>query len=107
MHPVNAPRRKPAGAAAPKAKPRVLPAKHLTVRNVPEDLARALIAERRRKGESLNQTIIELLRRALGVDAGAYDNGLGALAGTWSEEDHAAFEEATKCFEVIDEDLWR
>jgi hypothetical protein len=35
-----------------------------------------------------------------------YDNGLGVLAGTWSAEEHAEFEEATRCLEAIDEDLW-
>jgi hypothetical protein len=34
-----------------------------------------------------------------------YDNGLGRLAGTWTEQDLSDFEEATRCFEVIDEDL--
>src|SRR5687767_3165098 len=107
MHSMTAARRRTASATAAKANPRGRPAKHLTVRNVPEDVARALAAERRRSGESLNQTIIELLRRALDANPFAPDNGLGALAGTWSAEEHAEFEEATRCFEAIDEDLWR
>ena len=102
---MTAARRRTASATAAKATSR--PAKHLTVRNVPEDVARALAAERRRSGESLNKTIIELLRRALDANPFAPDNGLGALAGTWSAGDHAEFEEATRCFEAIDEDLWR
>ena len=54
---------------------------HLTVRNVPAEVAQALAAEKTRRGESLNATVIDLLRRALGVNSGAwYDNGLGRHA---------------------------
>ena len=82
--------------------------KHLTVRNLPPDVARALDEERGRRGSSLNQTVIHLLRRALGVHPGqAYDNGLGRHAGTWSEEELASFEEATAAFGQVDEELWR
>lgn len=69
---------------------------------------RALADERRRRGDSFNATVIDLLRQALGLRPGrAYDNGLAVLAGTWSAEDHAAFEHATRCFEAVDEELWR
>lgn len=84
------------------------PARRLTIRDVPDDLARALAEETRRRGEPLDRAVIDLLRTALGVGAGPrYDNGLGRLAGTWSEQDLSGFEEATRCFEAIDEDLWR
>ena len=83
-------------------------ARHLTVRGVPGDISRALDAERRRSGRSLNRTVIELLRRALGVDSGRpATNGLERLAGGWSEAELRDFERATERFERIDEDLWR
>lgn len=44
--------------------------------------------------------------RFMTAEEGESDNGLGALAGTWRAEDLAEFEEATRCFEAIDEDLW-
>lgn len=81
--------------------------RYLTVRGVPADVARALENERRRSGRSLNRTVIELLARALGIVGGVRKNGLERLAGTWSEEDLAEFEAATKCFGEIDEVLWR
>ncbi|MCY4374200.1 MAG: hypothetical protein OXC31_10545 [Spirochaetaceae bacterium] len=82
--------------------------KHLTVRNVPAELARALTEEKTRRGVSLNQAVIDLLRRSLGQGPDApYDNGLGHLAGDWSEEDLREFETNTKMFEQIDEELWR
>ncbi len=83
------------------------PAKHLTVRHVSPKLARLLEEERRRTGASLNQTVLDLLHRALGVGDESFDNGLGALAGAWSEEDLANFETATAEFSQVDEDMWR
>lgn len=80
------------------------PAKHLTIRNVPPRLAKALDAERRRRGTSLNRTVLEVLGRALGESE---TNGLEALAGTWSRAEHAAFEKATAAFERVDEELWK
>ncbi len=80
--------------------------KHLTIRNVPDELADALEREKNRRGESLNQTVIELLEQGLGVGA-SRSNGLGRLAGTWSEEEYQRFEEAVAIFERIDPELWR
>ena len=81
-------------------------ASHLTVRNLPEDMMVALEAEKRRRGTSLNATVIDLLRVSLGV-ATARRNGLSHLAGTWSEADHAEFLAATRGLEEIDAELWR
>ena len=80
---------------------------HLTIRNVPEDLSEELLAEKRRRGTSMNRTVIDLLQRALGLGPERrLDNRLGRLAGTWSEDDLREFEAATACFERIDPELW-
>jgi hypothetical protein len=85
-----------------------MPAKHLTVRNIPPDLSRALEREKRRRGASLNQTVIELLGQGLGVgSAEARSNGLRRLAGTWSEEQRAEFEATLAAAEDIDAEVWR
>ncbi len=81
---------------------------YLTVRDVPGDVAKALRSETRRRGKSLNQTVIDLLRQALGLgwdSPGA--NGLEKLAGTWSKEELDRFEQATAVFEHIDEEEWK
>ena len=81
--------------------------KHLTVRNVTQDLEKALRDEQRRRGMSLNATVLDLLKRALGLGPGGeYDNGLASLAGTWTKEELRAFEANTALFEQIDEGLW-
>ena len=80
--------------------------KTITIRNVPPTVADALEREKRRRGESLNQTVIELLSQGLGVGT-ARSNGLAAGAGTWSEDDFRRFEEAVAPFEEVDSELWR
>lgn len=82
------------------------PLKTLTVRKIPPELARALDAEKRRRGRSLNQTVIDLLRQSLGVGR-RRSNGLARFAGDWTEEEYREFKEATRVFEEIDEEMWR
>lgn len=82
--------------------------KALTIRRVDEELARKLEEEMRQRGTSLNETVLQLLRRAVGLDGeGPLGNGLARHAGTWSEEDLRAFQEATTAFDEVDEELWR
>ena len=84
--------------------------RHLSVRNLPPKLARALDRERKRRGQSLNQTVLELLELALGVASGSehpFSNGLAKLAGGWSDADVKAFRQATAVFERVDPHLWK
>lgn len=83
-------------------------ARHLTIRDVPADVVRALEKEKRRRGASLNETVKALLRSALDLGgAPARENGLRAHAGGWSDADLAEFEKNTACFETIDPETWR
>jgi hypothetical protein len=82
-------------------------ARHLTVRDIPRSLAQALDRERKRRGASLNQTIKDLLARALGLGPEPLDNGLGDLAGTWSDEELRRFESDTAFLAEVDDELWR
>lgn len=82
--------------------------KHLTVRNLPPHLSRALQKEVRRRGLSLNETVKLLLSRELGIAADeSTDNGLRKYAGKWSQEEFEEFVSNTAEFEKIDEDVWR
>jgi len=82
--------------------------KQLTIRGVPQDLARALDRERRRRGVSLNRLVLELIRQSLGlVPESRYDNGLRDHAGTWSDRQLEEFDGNTALFGQIDEELWR
>jgi len=68
--------------------------KALTIGNPPPDLAEALEQEKRRRGKSLNQTVVDLLGQGLGT-RGPISNGLRGLAGGWSEEELQDLERAT------------
>ncbi len=82
--------------------------KQITVRNVDRDLAAALEREGRERHQSINQTVLDLLRRALGLQTDrSYSNGLRRHAGTWSEEDLREFNATTTDFDRIDEADWR
>ncbi|MGH3137667.1 MAG: hypothetical protein ACRDPV_14375 [Gaiellaceae bacterium] len=81
--------------------------RHLTIRQVPPDLAGALDVERRRRGTSLNRTVLDLLAQALGLGSTTKTNGLEAFAGTWTQEEFDEFEAAVQFTEQIDEELWR
>jgi hypothetical protein len=80
--------------------------KALTIRNLPPALGEALEREKRRRGQSLNQIVIDLLGQGLGAQ-GVRSNGLGRLGGSWSEEEFREFEQATAQFEELDQGLWR
>jgi hypothetical protein len=81
--------------------------KHVTVRNIPRQVAEALNRERRRSDRSLNQTVIDVLSRGLGLSQhGPRRNGLAQLAGTWTDDDLRRFEAAVAPLEAVDPDMW-
>ena len=80
--------------------------KAITVRNIPPDLASALNREKRRRGQSLNRTVVELLSQSLGVGT-TRSNGLARLAGGWTDEQAAEMEEAMAPFGRVDTEMWR
>ncbi len=82
--------------------------KHVTIRNLPPQVAEELEKEKRRRGQSLNQTVIELLRQVLGLGGGRKrSNGLARLGGTWGADELEEFEALTAVTEQIDQELWR
>lgn len=80
--------------------------KALTIRNVPAELAEALEQEKHLRGESLNQTVLQLLAQGLGVGH-ARSNGLRSMAGRWSDEEFDEFEEAVAPFGEPDAEVWK
>jgi hypothetical protein len=81
-------------------------ASHLTVRNLPKEIADALEKEKRLRGKSLNQTVIDLLALSLGV-TGVRSNGVARLAGTWTDAEHQEFLTTMPVFEEIDREFWK
>jgi plasmid stability protein len=82
--------------------------KQITVRSIPEDLQREIQARALARGESLNKSVIRLLRQAVGLDrAEKKKRDLSALVGKWGASEAAEFERNMRAFETIDEDLWK
>ncbi len=78
-----------------------------TIRGIPEDLERALRERARRSGESLNRTMVRLLREAVGLNPSRKKRDLSALAGTWSQEEADEFDRQLRRSDQIDAEPWR
>ena len=70
-----------------------------TIRDIPEDLEHALRERARRSGESLNRTLIRLLREAVGLNPPRKKRDLSALADTWSQEEADEFDRQVRWLE--------
>ena len=70
-----------------------------TIRDIPKDLEHALRERARRSGESLNRTLIRLLREAVGLNPPGKKRDLSALAGTWSQEEADEFDRQVRWLE--------
>jgi len=77
-----------------------------TIRNIPASIDRELRERAHRLHQSLNETVIEALRRGLGVgtETPTYDD-LDDLIGTWERDDE--FDRAVAEQRTVDNDLWR
>lgn len=80
---------------------------HLTDRNIPVAVEAELRLLAERSGLSLNQTVIELLEKAVGVKSGLRQRDLSAIAATWDDGEADAFDRATGLFESVDDEVWR
>jgi plasmid stability protein len=78
-------------------------ARQLTVRGVSDELGQRLEALSRARGESMNATVLEILRSALGVE----ERRQRLLKYTdWTDEEHAEFQRSLQTQRTIDDDLW-
>ena len=76
-----------------------------TLRNIPHAIYRALRDRAERDGTTLNEATIAALTQALGFgEAPIRYRTLGALAGTWQEDQE--FDEAIEHQDTIDPSLW-
>ncbi len=79
--------------------------KQYTIRNVPEEVDRALRRRAKASGKSLNETAVEALRRAAVGHATVRYHDLDHLIGTWVEDPE--FDRILAAQRTIDEELWR
>jgi len=79
----------------------------MTVRQVPGAVYEKLRELARQRNTSLNKTVVALLSQAVGLEPGTTrKRDMSDLAGTWSSASAREFEENTRAFEVIDEEIW-
>jgi len=86
--------------------------KQITIRNIPEEVKKAIQKEAHRKGVSMNKAIISLLERTVKATSPVKKkrilyHDLDHLAGTWSNEEAKEFRKNTRMFEKINEDVWK
>ena len=84
--------------------------KSMTIRGFDDELVSRLRKKADALSCSVNATVLEILRDATGLNKKRYHrvfHDLDDLAGTWSDEEAQAFDEAIAPLSQIDEDLWR
>lgn len=79
-------------------------AKQLTIRNVSPELSKKLKKLAQVRGESVNSTVLYILRQAL--DANEKRQRLARYA-TWTEREFEEFESALQAQRTIDDALWK
>lgn len=82
----------------------------LTIRRVEESWVAKAKADAAERGVSMNQVLVEALRRGLGVEARKKRNGLERFAGSLpftSTAEETAWNAAMKDCEQIDEESWK
>ncbi|MDZ7794568.1 MAG: hypothetical protein U5P10_13015 [Spirochaetia bacterium] len=76
-----------------------------TVRNIPSALDRALREWARRRNVSLNQAIVDAIKRGIGMDKEQEHKDLDDLIGTWQQDEE--FEQALSEQDTIEQELWQ
>ena len=85
--------------------------KQLTVRLSEPELQRRIEDLAKREHLSLNQAVLKLLRRSVGLGPDSGENipigeDIDRFVGTWSDAEAREFERAVEVFERIDEEFW-
>ena len=83
----------------------------LTIRGFDDELEQRLRHLAKEHDMSLNRAALTLMRKGAGLDSpgqrpDVVGTSLDHLMGIWSDEEAAEFDEATRDFDRIDEDLW-
>jgi hypothetical protein len=81
----------------------------ITLRYIPDFVDKAIRQMSKKNKESINTTILYLLKKSLGINEKELKRkrDISKLAGTWSKDDEKEFLQNTSFFEEIDEDLWK
>ncbi len=79
----------------------------ITLRKIPSNIEQQIRLISKKNRSSLNQTIIELLEKALGTEGESRKKrDLSKNFDTWNEAEVSQFNDAMKPFEKIDDEVW-
>ena len=85
--------------------------KNMTLRGLDLSLADKLRQTARQEGKSVNQFVLETLRKRLGLEKEkgftAVHHDMDSLFGRWSEQEFREIQGKIDAQRTIDEDLWR
>lgn len=84
--------------------------KTITVRGIDPDLDREIKTRAHQNNLSVNQWILQALKRVTGTGKEPFFkqyHDLDRFAGSWSKEEMKEFRTNTRIFERIDEDVWK
>lgn len=87
--------------------------KQITIRNIPDEIEKAVKKEARAKALSLNKAFISLLERATGIRTRGEKkkpilyHDLDHLCGVWAKEDETSLHKNLELQRKIDEELWK
>ena len=85
--------------------------KAITIRGVDKDLENKLKGTAKSESLSVNQLILNSLRKSLGLEKNKIHtrqySDLNFLFRKWTEDEYEAFEKTQKNFQSIDAELWK
>jgi len=82
----------------------------ITLRGIDPQLAQTLKERARQENSSVNALLLGIVKESLGLEKKQRRklySDLDHLAGTWSAQEAAEFEQAIGSFETVDENLWQ
>lgn len=86
--------------------------KQLTIRVTEPEVRRRIEELAEREHLSLNQAVLKLLRRAVGLGADALEeveigDDILRFSGRWSQQEANEFDDAVRIFDTIDDEFWK
>lgn len=81
--------------------------KTITLRNLPETVARKIEERAKRTGASYNRTVVAMLEESIGEEKPKEYHDLDFLIGTWTKEEADEFDRHLAAQRQIDWEMWK